>query len=140
MQLAFPMAKRFEDIFEQWTPDQANKPHPWIWQDGGQKGFGGPWSGATTRVGPYCTVGGDTPRRSLWVRLRPEVFEWVRANMLCLGGAINFNVVVRQDGRALVVVQYDQIIGSRWLAEIDGASIPTEEGKAHVESAVLGDA
>lgn len=33
-------------------------------------------------------------------------------------------VIIREDGSCLAVMKYDQIIGSRWLAEIDQATVP----------------
>lgn len=41
------------------------------------------------------------------------------------GLGLSFNIVMRNTGTALICANYDQIIGGRWLAIIDGAKVRT---------------
>jgi hypothetical protein len=69
----------------------------------------------------YCGVGGPY-HRSLDVRPRPELAEMLDGTMLD-GLPFSYKIVVRSSGTALVMAEYVQIIGSRWLAVVDAAQV-----------------
>jgi len=91
---------------------------------------------------PFTPTIKDTMKISSWIRFRdaahghpveqvkpsPEVFNALRANMLDLGSRdeVSFEIIVHDNGWALVLVQHSQIIGSRWIAYIDAATLPLE--------------
>lgn len=63
--------------------------------------------------------------RSMQVEAAPAVLDEIKSNMLHgSGDTIHFRVVVWDDGKALVMAEYSQIVGSRYLAIIDAATIP----------------
>jgi hypothetical protein len=54
-----------------------------------------------------------------------KTLEYVRNNMLPVDyDSIYFRVIDRGDNETLIVAQYNQIIGSRWLAFIKTDSVP----------------
>lgn len=64
----------------------------------------------------------------LYVELKPEIFKPVIETMYKIyndNDHISLEAVVRDDGTALIIVSYNQIIGSRWIAVIDASTIPT---------------
>ena len=72
-------------------------------------------------IGPYCQVTGHpSGHQSLWVRPTSAVREAIKAHMLDLGvgHGFFFKCVIRDDGSCLVTCDYEQILGSRWLALI----------------------
>lgn len=78
-------------------------------------------------ISPYCSVSDPlgVHWRSMWVR--PTLALWLKLHETMIKvdyDAIYFHIVIRTDG-ALVLAQYNQIIGSRWIALIDPATIPT---------------
>jgi len=91
---------------------------------------------------PFTPTIKDTMKISSWIRFRdaahghpveqvkpsPEVFNALRANMLDLGSRdeVSFEIIVHDNGWALVIVEHSQIIGSRWIAYIDAATLPLE--------------
>ena len=82
---------------------------------------------------------GNSSEISNWVQIRepakyshtramlPQwLIDWLQENMLAVDhDSIYFQVIVRDDQHALVTAQYNQIIGSRWLALIDTNSVNT---------------
>ena len=125
--IAFPAAKALADLFSEIKPAQGDAPvlaeFP-SWE-------AGTWSDPKGRT--RCQVTGymyvRPPHRSYHVQARPEVIEHIRANMLHgSNDRIHFAAVIWGDGRALVVAEYSQIIGSSYLAIIDAASIPAARG------------
>jgi len=73
----------------------------------------------------YASVKGHHPRTSLDVTLTPQAVETIRANTLHIDrDTISVEVIVWDDGRALVVAQHSNIIGGTWLAKIDASTIP----------------
>jgi len=69
----------------------------------------------------YCGVGSPY-HRSLDVKPRPELAEMLDGMMLD-GLPFSYKIVVRSSGTALVMAEYTQIIGSRWLAIVDAAQV-----------------
>jgi hypothetical protein len=74
----------------------------------------------------FCTVGGaKVDRGCLDVRPRKAVVDAIGERVILSDGyTFHFEVVVRGDGTALVLVKYDRIIGSRWLAIIHAETVP----------------
>lgn len=69
---------------------------------------------------------GDGRHVSLDVELTPQAIEAIGKNTIHIDrDTISVEVIVWDDGRALVVASHNQIIGSVWLAKIDASTIPT---------------
>ena len=86
-------------------------------------------SGAKAKVsnviGEYCLV--DNPHQSFHVRPTQQVIDSIRADCVVHdAGPLYFKIVRRGGGKALVVWNYNSILGGRWLAEIDENTIPKE--------------
>ncbi len=72
-----------------------------------------------------CSVRRPDAWQFLQVKPRDGMVEWIEKNMLLLDcDTISFEVVVRDDGTALLLAHYSQIIGSRWLALVDASTLP----------------
>jgi hypothetical protein len=55
------------------------------------------------------------------------LIDLICANMLAIEyDSLYFKAVFQTDGTALLIVQHNQIIGSRWLSYIDGKTVPTD--------------
>lgn len=84
------------------------------------------WSGTDKDfhlpVGPYLqTRDGD----SLAVTPTDEIVEYVKQNMIySINESFSFEIVKQSDGDYLLLVRNSQIIGSRWLAYLDPATVP----------------
>lgn len=119
--LAFPEAQSFWDIFEAAGPYRNTDP---------AKAHLTPaeWPLIRTAngfvVGSYLSISGyHVPYSSLRVRPRPEVVEYIKANMLPIEhDRIFFKATVRASGEVLLTADYNSIIGSRWLAVV--GSVP----------------
>ena len=85
------------------------------------------WGGKRERtyLTGFLIVSGQLPYRSLHVRPAPVVLDYFRDHVLhCDRDRMYFEVVGWDDGRALVVLQHNAIIGNHYLAVIDAATIP----------------
>lgn len=80
-------------------------------------------------VGPYCYIRDGL---SLAVEPTEAVMRVAREMLMVDGDHLSFEIIRWDDGRALVVLKYGQIIGSRWLAMIDAGSIPWMPGERRV--------
>jgi predicted RNA methylase len=125
--LLLPDARRFEELFDyhgEWqTPT-----------DNGQvaacaRTLPAPCGKANT-LGPYCTIdlheGGLGPaHRAIIVRANDAVVNALAESIVVGDDTLCFQIIAHSDtDRALVVVRHNRIIGSRWLAYIDPATIP----------------
>lgn len=77
----------------------------------------------------FCTVSGagalGAHVRHLDVKPRKAVIDAIGERVILSDGyTFHFEVIVRGDGTALVIVKHDQIIGSRWLAIIHAETVP----------------
>jgi hypothetical protein len=88
--------------------------------------FGDP--GREGTVSSFCSVSDGA---ALDVTPRSPVLLGIQAAMLP-AYRIDFKVVVRPDGTALVAACYGEILGDRWLAIVDPQSVP---GRARPRSA-----
>ncbi len=118
--IAFPDVKTLAELFTEVKPGKGESPviekMP-NWTNGKRNCYLTGW----------LSVSGETERRSFHVKPTEAVIACVRDSMLHGEyDRIHFEAVVWDDGRALVLAQYNQIIGSRYLAVIDAASIPAE--------------
>lgn len=66
---------------------------------------------------------GDNGIYNWYVEPNRRVIDYVKANTI--EGTKYFSAIDRGDNQTLIVVQYDQIIGSRWLALVRTDSLPT---------------
>lgn len=86
-----------------------------------------------TRLSSGCAVRyasdteGDDKGEDHWLTVDPpnSVIEWVGENMLLMDrDTLNFSVVMRRGGTALILVSYNIILGSKWLAIVDARTVP----------------
>lgn len=118
----FPEVVSFSDLFVEASADKETGPKavPWEFVDvftNGKKGH--------CEIGPYCSLTGATPRHSLYVKPADRLVEFVKESMLpAEGHPIYFEVIVYEDGLALVTANHNHIIGNRWLALIEASTIP----------------
>lgn len=113
--LLLPGLSRFDQLFDRYSFDKNELKEPPCW-------YGMP-------LGPYCMVRSTERGYSYSVYVYPtkEVVEAIHAHMMPVSqDQLHFEIIIR-DEEALVVVSHGQIIGSRWIAEIDPATIPKKE-------------
>lgn len=105
-QIAFPGLSDFNQLFE-----VIDEPKTWK-------------HGDLSVIGSFLHVKRDN-YQSMQVKPSKEVLDWIRDHMISVDyDTIVFQIVVHDDSNALVVAHYGQIIGSRYLAYIDAATIP----------------
>jgi hypothetical protein len=111
----FPMARAFSDLFEQYG-FAADRPREMVWLYVDSR------NSATAR-------GIDWPSS---VRPTTALAAFVKERMTnVVDLPVYFQIYVRDDDSVLVLAKYDGIIGNRWLAEIDLATIPRKAGASY---------
>ncbi len=115
-QLLFPIATKFDDLFRGIYTDREEAPtNLAVDRDGTTYHTGvNAWCHRHLKNGHYV---------SLYLRPYDKVLERILTSDV-VGGTKYFSIVDRGDNVSLVIVEWDQIIGSRWLAFIDTDSIP----------------
>ena len=115
----------WSDLFDSWRP--------WENGDSGKLAAEVPsWDGRkgyTCGLGHYCQVtrhdGSGPGHEALFVVPGAAVVNLFRNGTLHVpSDTLTFQAIVRGDGSALVLMQHGQIIGSHWLAMLDGKDIP----------------
>jgi hypothetical protein len=119
--LLFPDRHRFNELFLSWTVIRDLSPgkyksrriHTWNFIDGP----------GSCHLTSFCSVRGE----GIMLDVQPckELIDAVGENML-LSADYNFNfaIATRDNGTALLYVQYDRILGDRWIAILATSSIP----------------
>jgi hypothetical protein len=134
MNLAFPDVKSFDELFvadRTFTfPHDAGKGHP---STGPQPFYmiepredpRAKTAKFVVPVGPYCVFKSkDGSYGSIYVMARKELEEYVRANMIRIEhDSLYYEIIEYDDGTALILVQYNQILGNRWLAIVDAKTL-----------------
>lgn len=81
-------------------------------------------------IGSYCSVRDDRPNarpvyRSLYVNPSADVYQYIIRNMIAVDNdSIYFEIIIHDDECAGVFAKYNQILGSRFLANINPALLP----------------
>jgi hypothetical protein len=97
-----PAAKKLSDLFKEVLPYNPNER--------------GHWNGAQNCGLIYCHTSGKTNYNSFHVMPTQAVCEIVGAAQKVVEDEnMYFSLVFRDDDTVLVIAQYNQIIGSRWL-------------------------
>lgn len=118
--LLFPQARIFSDLFE--YGNIVN--HQYNYR---------PRIVAAWDVGPgrcyltsFCSTSPSKP--SLDVQPRPFIIDVIYGSIMKSEDyRYHFEIVDREDKSSLVLVKYDRIIGSRWLAVIDPNTVPCHQ-------------
>ena len=104
--VAFPAIESFSELFPELTLEKQEHP------------FQG---SAVTNWIQIRDRGAYRHKRAV---LPQWLIDWCQENMLPVNyDSIYFTVTIRDDG-ALICAQYNQIIGSRWLALVDADTVP----------------
>jgi len=119
--LYMPEKRSFHDFFSRFEkyPSGHNPKMP----------FASPKSKGGMQIGPYCIVTDCrvSPSKrlaSLAVYPSGDLIAFVNANMITIDrDHLHFEVIIF-DHFARVIIKHGQIIGSRWLSEIDPSTIP----------------
>lgn len=81
-----------------------------------------------TDIGHYLAVSGKGGHRGFWVKPAPFLVAWIEANMLRIDNDRKyFEVVIRDDDTALVLVKYNVILGSRWMTIVPASTLTLPE-------------
>jgi hypothetical protein len=101
-QIIFPDKKSFEDLFDL--------------HDRKGEFYGG--------ISSFCSINGKDGRYagSVYVKPKPDVTEYIKADMLTESKF--FDIIMQDDGTALVTIKYGALSGNRWLALVDSQTIP----------------
>jgi hypothetical protein len=118
--LLFPDAKKFSDIFENHSFDTENKPLRRMWT---HKSSHIP----TLKLGAWTSVD-DGP--AMLVNPHPSVAAAVDKALVVGDDETYWKLTRRSGGSTLVTVQYNHIIGSRWIALIRTSTIPKDLGQS----------
>lgn len=108
--IAFPEARRLQDIFTSFKQEESGVNFPKVIL-----------KNSKMRLSSYCNCG----NASYLVTFRSKVVQWIADNMTFLPTdyTIYPKVIIRDNGTALITVDYSEIIGGRWLAIIRANSI-----------------
>jgi hypothetical protein len=108
--VAFPDIRTFAELFPIMTTER--QAHPWD----------------SAEVSNWIQVRSPDGYAHGYAVLPQWLIDWIQENMLAVPhDSIYFQVIVRDDVSALVTAQYNQIIGSRWLALIDANSVTLDK-------------
>lgn len=114
--LSFPNCKDFSELFE-----VIDEPRKYLNRGPNRYELAAPHTSSV--VSSYMsTTGGRTGRYSINVKPSEAVMEAIEKRMLPMDGGYYFNACFRDDGTVLLVVKYQVIIGSRWLALVSRES------------------
>jgi hypothetical protein len=118
----FPHTRHMRELFESWELVEDLRNYKSKRQEFAVPG-GKP--GKKCYFSSYCGVNRMKGHHTgLDVVFHPEVLSIIRDHMLMVDDyVISPRIVIRENGVALVIAQYEQILGDRWLAFIDPASI-----------------
>lgn len=113
----------FAGIFSSWKPwdrGEESKPVALVpaW-DSGQRGR----SQYTCALSPYCLVSGERIHQALNAEPTARVVEYFKAHVLAVPyDTLYFQIIIRDNGTALIAMHHNQIIGSHWLdiVPVDG--------------------
>jgi hypothetical protein len=111
----FPAAKKFTDIFENWSFDTENKPLRRNWTHKSHI--------ASLKFGPWTS---DTDGPSMLVDPYPHVIATIDSKLVVGEDELYWKLTRRKGGETLVSVQYNHIIGDRWVALIRTNTIPKD--------------
>ena len=83
--------------------------------------------GAALTIRSFCSVS-DARKNAMYrnpmnVTPTQAVLDYLDV-ALVVSGTISFKVVIRSAKEALIVAQYNEILGSRWLALVDPKTVP----------------
>lgn len=125
--LAFPNAKKFDDLFAEYSFDKETAPASVTFDFDDCDSMTDP--AITMTIGPFCCIrGNDVEYRSMWVAAKEEVIEHIKSSAVMIADdTMDFKIVIRDSGEALVCVDHNRIIGGLWLALIDPETIPVED-------------
>jgi len=118
--LAFPNVKSFHELFTSARPYVSKTD---INARGVRATRGG--SEANT-IGHYMVMRGRHGHEALYVSPSPALISYLSNHMLALGDRIYFEVVFRDDNKALILARYNKIIGDKWLALVDASTVPED--------------
>jgi len=84
----------------------------------------------TMKIGSWLSLRGGENNRHQNFEVKPtaQVMRVIRENMIDLGSRdeVYFQIIIHDNGWALVISQYNLIIGNRWVAYIDANTLPPE--------------
>lgn len=115
-EVLFPLARRFGELFRFARPASME---PGSWRARVVHRFG-----EAAQVLSHLSLSGHgVERRTLDVQPFPGVLTAIEKSMISSDYRIDFEAVVRDNGTALVLARYDRILGSRWIAVVDAATV-----------------
>lgn len=117
-QVAFPDVTKFAELFPSVATYDAWKATSKNLLPDGKLG----------NLSSYLAISGPSGHRSLnVVEVSPSVVDYFTEHVLVINDdALHFDLTELEDGKTLVCLQHNQIIGSHWLAYIETDSIPAE--------------
>lgn len=118
----FPKVTSFAELFTEARSEDGIIPHV-------------PWGDET--ISPFCIVSSPGDFRALYVRPAQGLIDLIKDVMILTGHGVHFHVVERDDGTALVLAQYQQILGSLWLAIVDPATVRASGSVAPAQPAKI---
>ena len=124
----FPEVTDFGELFPKVSPWQKDAPRLWRFHFADapffdeQLGDGEAWQDG----GSYLYTSGHTAMQAWTIEeLSVDVLSFIAKEMLRISwDTFHFTINIWDDGRALICGSHGQIIGSRYLAIIDAATIP----------------
>ncbi len=115
----------FAGIFTSWRPwDRNEESSPaavvpsWDSDQKGRRGY-------TCELSRYCSVSGKRIHPALSVDPSPRAVDYFKANVLHVpSDSVYFQIIIRDDGTALITMHHNQIIGSHWLDIVALGELP----------------
>lgn len=101
------------DYHGEWVFGETTR-ESWLMEDG-------------NRISAFCSIDlsqlGGPKHRNIVVSIKPDIYD--RLNVLGIDDTLSWKIIGHKStGWALVVLEHSAIIGSRWVAYIDPATIP----------------
>lgn len=131
-----PLLSTWAEIFAEWTTDKDKAPKAHTFPVEGSN----PRRPEACTIGPYMmakyadgtqTINGFTSTKyrdgsAVYVRLNDDIARQVFQSTIGIPDQMHFQLIEWNDREAVIICSHGQIIGSRWVAVIDPATIPQE--------------
>ena len=131
--LNWPLIDRWDELFSAYSLDKATAPAAHTFAITGEKYpcTIGPYMTTRYAHGTYTLANGYTGSAyvhgpAVYVRLHDDKAREAYESTIGIPDGMHFQLIQWNDREAVIILSHGQIIGSRWLAVIDPATIPAE--------------
>ncbi len=130
--ILLPLVSDWSELFATHTTDKANAPAPHTFKIPGEKYPCeiGPWMRTEYATGRQTINGYESPTYahgpSVYVRLHDDIAQQAFASTIGIDDRLYFQLIQWNPEEAVIILNHNKILGSRWLAVINPQTIPAD--------------